>query len=31
MCCPQTKVVDEALSKEEEDEDEDEDYDVYKR
>ncbi|KFV48208.1 Amyloid-like 2, partial [Tyto alba] len=30
VCCPQTKVVDEALSKEEEDEDEDEDYDVYK-
>ncbi|KAM6238262.1 amyloid beta precursor like protein 2 isoform 2-T2 [Porphyrio hochstetteri] len=28
VCCPQTKVVDEALSKEEEDEDED--YDVYK-
>ncbi|XP_010001167.1 PREDICTED: amyloid-like protein 2 isoform X2 [Chaetura pelagica] len=26
VCCPQTKVVDEALSKEEEDEDEDEDY-----
>ncbi|XP_049657524.1 amyloid beta precursor like protein 2 isoform X3 [Accipiter gentilis] len=30
VCCPQTKVVDEALSKEEEDEDEDEDYDLYK-
>ncbi|XP_051494444.1 amyloid beta precursor like protein 2 isoform X3 [Apus apus] len=30
VCCPQTKVVDEALSKEEEDEDEDEDYEVYK-
>ncbi|XP_069644290.1 amyloid beta precursor like protein 2 isoform X4 [Haliaeetus albicilla] len=30
VCCPQTKVVDEALSKEEEDEDEDEDYDIYK-
>ncbi|XP_035411787.1 amyloid-like protein 2 isoform X2 [Cygnus olor] len=30
VCCPQTKVVDEALSKEEEDEDEDDDYDVYK-
>ncbi|XP_040507986.1 amyloid beta precursor like protein 2 isoform X7 [Gallus gallus] len=30
VCCPQTKVVDEALSKEEEDEDEDEDYDTYK-
>uniref|UniRef100_A0A8C0FPU6 Amyloid beta precursor like protein 2 n=1 Tax=Bubo bubo TaxID=30461 RepID=A0A8C0FPU6_BUBBB len=30
VCCPQTKVVEEALSKEEEDEDEDEDYDVYK-
>ncbi|KFQ86746.1 Amyloid-like 2, partial [Phoenicopterus ruber ruber] len=30
VCCPQTKVVDEALSKEEEDEDEDEDYDHYK-
>lgn len=29
VCCPQTKVVDEALSKEEEDEDED--YDLYKR
>lgn len=28
VCCPQTKVVDEALSKEEEDEDED--YDLYK-
>ncbi|KAM7030133.1 amyloid beta precursor like protein 2 isoform 5-T5 [Acridotheres tristis] len=28
VCCPQTKVVDEALSKE--DEDEDEDYDLYK-
>ncbi|XP_014112820.1 PREDICTED: amyloid-like protein 2 isoform X4 [Pseudopodoces humilis] len=27
VCCPQTKVVDEALSKEE---DEDEDYDLYK-
>ncbi|XP_030361402.1 amyloid-like protein 2 isoform X7 [Strigops habroptila] len=30
VCCPQAKVVDEALSKEEEDEDEDEDYDLYK-
>ncbi|XP_015739455.1 amyloid-like protein 2 isoform X5 [Coturnix japonica] len=30
VCCPQTKIVDEALSKEEEDEDEDEDYDTYK-
>ncbi|KAM7137917.1 amyloid beta precursor like protein 2 isoform 1-T1 [Macrochelys suwanniensis] len=32
VCCPQTKIVDEALSKEEEDEDEDEDddYDLYK-
>ncbi|OPJ68187.1 amyloid beta precursor like protein 2 isoform X5 [Patagioenas fasciata] len=30
VCCPQTKVVDEALSKEEEDEDEDEDYNLYK-
>ncbi|XP_054032188.1 amyloid beta precursor like protein 2 isoform X4 [Dryobates pubescens] len=30
VCCPQTKVVDQALSKEEEDEDEDEDYDLYK-
>ncbi|XP_074972491.1 amyloid beta precursor like protein 2 isoform X4 [Phalacrocorax aristotelis] len=30
VCCPQTNVVDEALSKEEEDEDEDEDYDLYK-
>ncbi|KFV50942.1 Amyloid-like 2, partial [Gavia stellata] len=30
VCCPQTKVVEEALSKEEEDEDEDEDYDLYK-
>ncbi|XP_031455601.1 amyloid-like protein 2 isoform X4 [Phasianus colchicus] len=30
VCCPQTKIVDEALSKEEEDEDEDEDYDSYK-
>ncbi|KAL9825826.1 amyloid beta precursor like protein 2 isoform 3-T3 [Geothlypis trichas] len=30
VCCPQTKVVDEALSKEDEDEDEDEDYDLYK-
>ncbi|KAM6044813.1 amyloid beta precursor like protein 2 isoform 3-T3 [Theristicus caerulescens] len=30
VCCPQTKVVDEALSKEEEDGDEDEDYDLYK-
>ncbi|NXI85075.1 APLP2 protein, partial [Rhipidura dahli] len=30
VCCPQTKVVDETLSKEEEDEDEDEDYDLYK-
>ncbi|XP_061870042.1 amyloid beta precursor like protein 2 isoform X4 [Colius striatus] len=30
VCCPQTKVVDKALSKEEEDEDEDEDYDLYK-
>ncbi|XP_068028179.1 amyloid beta precursor like protein 2 isoform X7 [Anomalospiza imberbis] len=28
VCCPQTKVVDEALSKEEEEEDED--YDLYK-
>ncbi|OWK55441.1 amyloid beta precursor like protein 2 isoform X5 [Lonchura striata] len=28
VCCPQTKVVDEAVSKEEEDEDED--YDLYK-
>ncbi|NXR98770.1 APLP2 protein, partial [Oxylabes madagascariensis] len=28
VCCPQTKVVDEALSKEEDDEDED--YDLYK-
>ncbi|XP_063274142.1 amyloid beta precursor like protein 2 isoform X3 [Prinia subflava] len=28
VCCPRTKVVDEALSKEEEDEDED--YDLYK-
>ncbi|KAK2530415.1 Aplp2 [Columba livia] len=31
VCCPQTKVVDEALSKEEDDEDEDEDYNLYKR
>ncbi|XP_030393952.1 LOW QUALITY PROTEIN: amyloid-like protein 2 [Gopherus evgoodei] len=32
VCCPQTKIVDEALSQEEEDEDEDEDddYDLYK-
>ncbi|XP_026513770.1 amyloid-like protein 2 isoform X2 [Terrapene carolina triunguis] len=32
VCCPQTKIVDEALSKEEEDEDEDEDddYNLYK-
>ncbi|XP_064896503.1 amyloid beta precursor like protein 2 isoform X5 [Columba livia] len=30
VCCPQTKVVDEALSKEEDDEDEDEDYNLYK-
>ncbi|XP_027555030.1 amyloid-like protein 2 isoform X7 [Neopelma chrysocephalum] len=33
VCCPQTKVVDEALSKEEEEEEEeeeDEDYDLYK-
>ncbi|XP_055675267.1 amyloid beta precursor like protein 2 isoform X3 [Falco peregrinus] len=30
VCCPQAKVVDEAVSKEEEDEDEDEDYDLYK-
>ncbi|XP_068274573.1 amyloid beta precursor like protein 2 isoform X3 [Nyctibius grandis] len=30
VCCPQTKVVVEVLSKEEEDEDEDEDYDLYK-
>ncbi|XP_039352571.1 amyloid-like protein 2 isoform X1 [Mauremys reevesii] len=31
VCCPRTKIVDEALSKEEEDEDEDEDdYDLYK-
>ncbi|XP_009320862.1 PREDICTED: amyloid-like protein 2 isoform X3 [Pygoscelis adeliae] len=30
VCCPQAKVVDESLSKEEEDEDEDEDYDLYK-
>ncbi|XP_038236381.1 amyloid-like protein 2 isoform X2 [Dermochelys coriacea] len=31
VCCPQTKIVDESLSKEEEDEDEDEDdYDLYK-
>ncbi|CAM2107633.1 unnamed protein product [Caretta caretta] len=31
VCCPQTKIVDEALSKEEEDDDEDEDdYDLYK-
>ncbi|XP_054251585.1 amyloid beta precursor like protein 2 isoform X2 [Indicator indicator] len=30
VCCPQTKVVDQALSKEEEDEDEDDDYDLYK-
>ncbi|NXM24924.1 APLP2 protein, partial [Oxyruncus cristatus] len=30
VCCPQTKVVDEALSREEEEEDEDEDYDLYK-
>nr|XP_006116748.1 amyloid-like protein 2 isoform X4 [Pelodiscus sinensis] len=32
VCCPQTKIVDEALSKEDDDEeeDEDEDYDLYK-
>ncbi|KAM4646225.1 amyloid beta precursor like protein 2 isoform 4-T4 [Amazona ochrocephala] len=30
VCCPHSKVVDEALSKEEEDEDEDEDYELYK-
>ncbi|XP_074833319.1 amyloid beta precursor like protein 2 isoform X1 [Carettochelys insculpta] len=32
VCCPQSKIVDEALSKEDddEDEDEDEDYDLYK-
>ncbi|XP_067419926.1 amyloid beta precursor like protein 2 isoform X2 [Emydura macquarii macquarii] len=30
VCCPQTKIVDEALSEEEEDENEDEDYNLYK-
>ncbi|XP_032658204.1 amyloid beta precursor like protein 2 isoform X1 [Chelonoidis abingdonii] len=30
VCCPQTKIVDEALSEEDEDEDEDDDYDLYK-
>lgn len=36
VCCPQTKIIESAVSKEEEEEeeeeeDEEEDYDIYKR